>query len=519
MQNRNMQLKYPNPNHKEWAALVNAIEPRLIQGRIDRIFIPQCDDHPHEFFKQEIVFEVSTDKNQFQLLISLRQAACALVLLNSKTLKPARHSTHSSLDLVWSKWIIGKRIQEIKTVTDDRIVKFQFATQKSNDEDRLELKLYFIPQQTNSILRQGQTVLHQIRPEAVPKSVSNSIVKDAKPNQKVFELGSMFITQSNLPDEVPDELPFFQHFLKIRNQNAQSLRIQRVMQILDQQHQQAAHKLKSEQEMLKNAQNQPDFAKFGSLLQAQLYTKPIPIHGHYPLIDFSTESIINVPIDDQLTPSENLKRFFHLAKRNTTRIAEAKNRIEALEQKINQLLSLKNQVQPIDPLEKQIKDLPALESIETKLGIKKDIAFTGTPPSRLQNKKLASFTGKQFQSREGMMILVGRNSAENLELTLRIARGNDWWFHVKGRPGAHVVVSVPAGKTASLDTLLDAAQLCVHYSHGRDWGKTEVDYTKRKNVKRIKKSTEVSYTGNKTLTIIPDPKRIEALFLAADTGL
>jgi predicted ribosome quality control (RQC) complex YloA/Tae2 family protein len=84
-------------------------------------------------------------------------------------------------------------------------------------------------------------------------------------------------------------------------------------------------------------------------------------------------------------------------------------------------------------------------------------------------------------------------------------------MHVKGKPGAHVVVPIPAAKSASLETLLDAAQLTLFYSGGQNWGKTEIDYTFKKHVKRIRDSTEASYTQNRTLLVQNDAERLKRL--------
>lgn len=123
----------------------------------------------------------------------------------------------------------------------------------------------------------------------------------------------------------------------------------------------------------------------------------------------------------------------------------------------------------------------------------------------------ARWTGKAYFSRDGFAILAGKSKDENLELTFKIARGNDLWMHVRGRPGAHVLVPVPSGKSVPLETLLDAAQLVLFFSGGKNWGKTEVDYTFKKHVKRIKDSSEASYTQNKTLIVAPDAERLERL--------
>ena len=69
----------------------------------------------------------------------------------------------------------------------------------------------------------------------------------------------------------------------------------------------------------------------------------------------------------------------------------------------------------------------------------------------------------------------------------RAARGNDLWFHVgQGYAGSHVVVRLPRTKTASLETLLDAATLAVHFSKARGNPSCEVIYTQAKHVHKPK---------------------------------
>ena len=37
-------------------------------------------------------------------------------------------------------------------------------------------------------------------------------------------------------------------------------------------------------------------------------------------------------------------------------------------------------------------------------------------------------------------VLAGRTDADNDRLSLKEARPNDWWFHVRGMPGSHVLL-------------------------------------------------------------------------------
>ncbi|MEZ5965947.1 MAG: NFACT RNA binding domain-containing protein [Planctomycetota bacterium] len=121
---------------------------------------------------------------------------------------------------------------------------------------------------------------------------------------------------------------------------------------------------------------------------------------------------------------------------------------------------------------------------------------------------------RRFVSREGYEILCGKTNAQNDRLTLRTARGNDVWLHVgRGYAGSHVVVRVPKGKSASLETLLDAAQVAVHFSKARGAAKAEVIYTLAKHVRKPKGAApgQVVPAQTKTLQVRLDETRLREL--------
>ena len=55
---------------------------------------------------------------------------------------------------------------------------------------------------------------------------------------------------------------------------------------------------------------------------------------------------------------------------------------------------------------------------------------------------LLSETRLRVPARTGVPILVGRNRKENEQLSLRVAREPDVWMHVRGVPGAHVLLQM-----------------------------------------------------------------------------
>ena len=78
---------------------------------------------------------------------------------------------------------------------------------------------------------------------------------------------------------------------------------------------------------------------------------------------------------------------------------------------------------------------------------------------------------------------MGRSAAQN-DAALRAARGNDWWFHCRDFPGAHVFVRHSGARSVPLETLLDAGSLAVFFSKARSAGHADVYYTQVKYLRR-----------------------------------
>jgi predicted ribosome quality control (RQC) complex YloA/Tae2 family protein len=120
---------------------------------------------------------------------------------------------------------------------------------------------------------------------------------------------------------------------------------------------------------------------------------------------------------------------------------------------------------------------------------------------------------RRFVSADGLEILVGGDARENDHLTFRIARGSDLWLHAREAAGAHVVVRLPRGKSAPLETLLDAASLAAHFSRMRDAEKVDVLYVEAKLVRKTRGAPAglVLVAGGKTIRVARDAARRERL--------
>ncbi|MCP3957660.1 MAG: DUF814 domain-containing protein [bacterium] len=77
-----------------------------------------------------------------------------------------------------------------------------------------------------------------------------------------------------------------------------------------------------------------------------------------------------------------------------------------------------------------------------------------------------------------MTVLVGRSARDNDALTFKLGRPRDFWFHVAGQSGSHVLVLNPDGlDQPPRDTRRFAAALAARYSKARRGGRVAVHET------------------------------------------
>lgn len=121
-----------------------------------------------------------------------------------------------------------------------------------------------------------------------------------------------------------------------------------------------------------------------------------------------------------------------------------------------------------------------------------------------QGKKKKESLSKpmRFTSSDGFLIFVGKNHAQNDELTMRFANRDDLFFHAKDVPGSHVILRTD-GREVPEQTIQETAILAALYSSEGEEEYVLVDYTEKKNVKKAKKAAPgmVYYEDYKTIQV------------------
>lgn len=113
---------------------------------------------------------------------------------------------------------------------------------------------------------------------------------------------------------------------------------------------------------------------------------------------------------------------------------------------------------------------------------------------------------KKYVSGNGIEIWVGMDDYSNDQLSIKVAHANDWWFHVSGMPGSHVLLRCGEAKLdVQKSDLQEAAALAAWFSKMRQGGKVAVHYCLAQYVKKPRgaKPGTVTIAREKKITVRP----------------
>lgn len=119
---------------------------------------------------------------------------------------------------------------------------------------------------------------------------------------------------------------------------------------------------------------------------------------------------------------------------------------------------------------------------------------------------------RRVDSPDGMVILVGRTATDNDILTFKLGSPRDFWFHVSGGSGSHVVVRNPDGlDSLPRDTKRLAAALAAGYSKARRGGRLAVHMAHCRDVSKPRGLAAGKVYLSRYETVRASPIRIEDL--------
>lgn len=538
--------------------IVEELRSELVNGRIQKINQP---------FEQELVLQIRSNRQSHRLLLSAHPVFGRIQLTQTTFENPAQPSTFI---MILRKYLQGALIESIEQVENDRIVEITVSNKNEiGDHIQATLIIEIMGKHSNILLvdKSSHKILEVIKHVGFSQNSYRTLLPGstyiAPPSteslnpftikdEKLFEiLQTQETTAKNLQSLfqglgrdtanklesilVSEKLSTFRNFfhqetkpcltetsfspVPFENQvgepfsslsdlldtyykdKAERDRVKQqaseLIRRVENELQKNRHKLKKQEKELLATDNAEEFRQKGELLTTFLHQVPND-QDQVILDNYYTNQPITIALDKALTPNQNAQRYF--------------KRYQKLKEAVKYLTDL---------IEETKATILYLESVETVLNqagleeiaeIREELIQTGFIRRRQREKIQKRKKPEQYLASDGKTIIyVGRNNLQNEELTFKMARKEELWFHAKDIPGSHVVISGNLDPSDEVKT--DAAELAAYFSQGRLSNLIQVDMIE---VKKLNKPTGgkpgfVTYTGQKTLRVTPDPEKIASM--------
>ena len=538
--------------------MIEELRRELVNGRIQKINQP---------FEQELVLQIRSNRQSHRLLLSAHPVFGRIQLTQTTFENPAQPSTFI---MVLRKYLQGALIESIEQVENDRIVEITVSNKNEiGDHIQATLIIEIMGKHSNILLvdKSSHKILEVIKHVGFSQNSYRTLLPGstyiAPPSteslnpftikdEKLFEiLQTQETTAKNLQNLfqglgrdtanelenilITDKLSTFRDFFNqetkpfltetsfspvpFANQvgepfanlsdlldtyykdKAERDRVKQqaseLIRRVENELQKNRHKLKKQEKELLATDNAEEFRQKGELLTTFLHQVPND-QDQVILENYYTNQPITIALDKALTPNQNAQRYF--------------KRYQKLKEAVKYLTDL---------IEETKATILYLESVETVLNqagleeiaeIREELIQTGFIRRRQREKIQKRKKPEQYLASDGKTIIyVGRNNLQNEDLTFKMARKEELWFHAKDIPGSHVVISGNLDPSDEVKT--NAAELAAYFSQGRLSNLVQVDMIE---VKKLNKPTGgkpgfVTYTGQKTLRVTPDPEKIASM--------
>ncbi len=263
-------------------------------------------------------------------------------------------------------------------------------------------------------------------------------------------------------------------------------------------------KMEIQQKELAACGEKETFRQLGELITANLYALKKG-QERVTLTNYFSEEMeeVTLLLDGRLSPAANAQKYF---KRYTKAKNAEKELTEQLKKAESELLYIRSVIDALDRA-----SLPAdIEEIRLELAHTGYISQTEhTPPK----KKTAVSKHLVYKTSGGFQVLCGRNNLQNEALTFQTADKDDWWFHVHGAPGSHVILMCDGVDDPPAENFTQAAMIAAVNSSLAGSGQVTVDYTKVRNLKKPPRSKPgfVIYHTNYSAIVTPDAQLVKKL--------
>lgn len=253
-----------------------------------------------------------------------------------------------------------------------------------------------------------------------------------------------------------------------------------------------------EQDTLNSCLEWPKVHHEAMLLQSQLYRLK---KGARELIvaDWEDENRNrSIILNPQLEPHVEVAQRFKRSRKLKAGIPHHQRMLQAIQQELQRY-------------QQQLSELEAIPTLESLYHFQQHLQLP-SPPEKKEQSAQPALPYREFQTASGLKIWVGKSANANDKLTFQFAKGSDWWLHVNGFSGSHVIIRVDKGQEPDTESLEDAIQLALFFSKAQKQQQADVCITQRKFVSRFgKKSGQVHISKHRIIHAKLDLTRIQKL--------
>ncbi|MGT2906316.1 Rqc2 family fibronectin-binding protein [Streptococcus dentiloxodontae] len=535
--------------------VTNELRQQILYGRIQKVNQP---------FERELIITVRNNRQNYKLLLSAHPVFGRVQTTKTELPNPQNPNTYT---MIMRKYLQGAVIEDIQQLENDRILEISVSNKNEiGDQIKVTLVVEIMGKHSNIILldKNEGKIIESIKHVGFSQNSYRTILPgsaylfppqtDAQnpftiSDEKLFEilqtqdlsarnlqrlfqgLGCDTATELAVQLVENDRLKQFRHFFSRPTQPTLTEKsfaavpfsnkiqsFETLSELMDffylekaerdrisQQAGDLIHRVQNELEKNKKklikqqaeltaTENAEIFRQKGELLTT--YLNRVPNNKESVELDnYYTGEKISIALDLALTPNQNAQRYF--------------KKYQKLKEAVKHLTGL---------LEETRQTIAYLESVDYNLSqanmdeiedIREELVEAGFIKRRSVNKRHKRKKPEQYLASDGKtIIMVGRNNLQNEELTFKMAKKGELWFHAKDIPGSHVIIKDNLEPSDQVKT--DAAELAAYYSKSRLSNLVQVDMIDNKKLHKPSgaKPGFVTYTGQKTLRVTPDENKI-----------
>ncbi|WP_294836434.1 NFACT family protein [uncultured Lactobacillus sp.] len=547
-------------------SLLNSVKPKIINGRLSKIYQP---------FEQDLVLTFRKERKNIQLLLSANAQYPRFYITNQTIANPDKAPTFV---MVLRKYLEGSVLQSIEQLGVDRIIYFNFSNRNElGDQVQLVLSLELMGRHSNVILydqKSGHIIdlLKRINPDEnrvrllLPKAkyelpplisgingfeVTEKEFKEKAINSDPVDFASQisgldrddrqeligyleddfsyssfktFMSQFNkkgafilkTPNNKRKIFPYLPYHLNLTKESADPDINHALDEFYEYQSNQDWVRQKSAQieRLIKNEYKKltKKIVKLKKQLEQAENSEGYRIQGEILNANLSQvkPGMAEVSLPNYYDNNRPLKIKLDVAlspARNAQKyFTKYKKLRDSIKHVKEQIAIAQDNLDYFDSVQTAIDNAEPqdIDQITEEL---MNQGYLKKPQKPKRKKKITEKNLNKFRISSGKTVLVGKNNLQNDWLTLKKANKTDIWFHVKNIPGSHVILQ---SSEATDEDILETAEIAAYFSKAKNSAHVQVDYVQDKRVKKTNgaKPGFVIYTGQNSIEVTPEKTRV-----------